>query len=65
MERVIAQDWKRVRDNHDRLAELWAAHDPDLLTVGADKPHLGDTDAVVDPWLADVMLLRSFCLGPG
>ncbi|MGV9796337.1 hypothetical protein [Gordonia sp. NPDC003422] len=37
---MIAQDWKRVRDNHDRLAELWAAHDPDLLLVNAHCPTL-------------------------
>jgi len=40
MERVIAQDWKRVRDNHDRLAEMWAAHEPDLLLVNAHCPTL-------------------------
>ena len=34
------------------------ADDPDLLAVGADQPHLRNTDAVVDPGLADVPLLR-------
>jgi hypothetical protein len=35
------------------------AHDADLLAVRADQPHLGNPDAVVDAWLADVLLLRS------
>jgi hypothetical protein len=34
------------------------AHDADLFAVGAHEPHLGNTDAVVDAGLADVLLLR-------
>ena len=35
------------------------ADDADLLAVGADQPHLGDADPLVDAGLADVVLLRS------
>ena len=41
-----------------QLQRLLDADDADLLPVGADQPHLGDADAVVDPGLADVVLLR-------
>ncbi|GAC56276.1 hypothetical protein GOHSU_04_01450 [Gordonia hirsuta DSM 44140 = NBRC 16056] len=40
MERVIAYDWPKVRENHARLAELWRAADPDLLLVNAHDPQL-------------------------
>jgi len=40
MERAVAHDWKRVRANHRRLAELWAAAEPDLLLVNAHDPDL-------------------------
>lgn len=40
MERVIAYDWPRVRDNHARLADLWAAAEPDVLLVNAHDPSL-------------------------
>ena len=40
MERVIAYDWPKVRDNHHRLAELWASGDPGLQIVNAHDPAL-------------------------
>lgn len=40
MERFIAHDWKRVRANHERLTELWAAAEADLLLVNAHDPRL-------------------------
>lgn len=40
MERVIAQDWKRVQANHDRLRELHAGANPELLIVNAHDPTL-------------------------
>jgi hypothetical protein len=33
--------------------------DADLLPVGADQPHLRDADTVVNPGLADVVLLHA------
>lgn len=39
-ERGFAHDWALVRHNHERLAELWAAHEPDLLLVNAHDPAL-------------------------
>ncbi|MGW6117966.1 MBL fold metallo-hydrolase [Nocardia sp. NPDC055165] len=42
MERVIAADWTRVKANHERLAELWTAADPDLLLINAHDPYLLD-----------------------
>ncbi|WP_024794010.1 MBL fold metallo-hydrolase [Tomitella biformata] len=42
MERLIAYDWAKVRANHDRLTQLWAAAEPDLLLVNAHDPHLLD-----------------------
>ncbi|WP_329409827.1 MBL fold metallo-hydrolase [Nocardia vinacea] len=42
MERVIAHDWKQVQANHQRLAQLWAMAEPDLLLVNAHDPHLLD-----------------------
>ena len=40
MERLIARDWAKVKGNHQRLRELWAANDPDLLLVNAHDPDL-------------------------
>ncbi|MFD4507868.1 MBL fold metallo-hydrolase [Streptomyces sp. NPDC058457] len=40
MERAVAHDWRRVRANHERLAELWQAADHDLLLVNAHDPSL-------------------------
>jgi len=40
MESVVAWDLKRVRDNHDRLAELYQRQDPDLFIVNAHDPTL-------------------------
>ena len=40
MERLIAHDWRRVRANHERLAELWKTADPDLHLVNAHDPSL-------------------------
>ena len=40
MERLVAHDWRRVRANHERLAELWRQPTPDLLLVNAHDPHL-------------------------
>ncbi|UGT68443.1 MBL fold metallo-hydrolase [Nocardia gipuzkoensis] len=42
MERVVAHDWNKVRANHRRLAQLWAAAEPDLLLVNAHDPYLLD-----------------------
>jgi glyoxylase-like metal-dependent hydrolase (beta-lactamase superfamily II) len=42
MERVMAHDWNKVQSNHQRLTELWAADEPDLLLVNAHDPHLLD-----------------------
>ncbi|MFE6925575.1 MBL fold metallo-hydrolase [Nocardia sp. NPDC057663] len=42
MERVIAYDWKKVKANHERLSELWAAADPGLILVNAHDPYLLD-----------------------
>jgi glyoxylase-like metal-dependent hydrolase (beta-lactamase superfamily II) len=39
-ESIIAFDRKRVRDNHTRLAELYARNEPDLLIVSAHDPTL-------------------------
>jgi glyoxylase-like metal-dependent hydrolase (beta-lactamase superfamily II) len=39
-ESLIAFDRKRVRDNHARLAELYARKEPDLLIVSAHDPKL-------------------------
>jgi hypothetical protein len=35
MESAIAWDLKKVRDNHDRIAELYQRQDPDLFIVNA------------------------------
>ncbi len=40
MERSVAFDWKKVQANHQRLSELWAAVQPDLLLVNAHDPQL-------------------------
>ncbi|SDL02595.1 Metallo-beta-lactamase superfamily protein [Nocardioides sp. YR527] len=40
MERLIAHDRKKVRANHERLTELWAASSPDLVLVNAHDPSL-------------------------
>jgi glyoxylase-like metal-dependent hydrolase (beta-lactamase superfamily II) len=40
MESVVAWDLKRVRHNHDRLAELYQRQDPDLFIVNAHDPTL-------------------------
>jgi glyoxylase-like metal-dependent hydrolase (beta-lactamase superfamily II) len=40
LERAIAHDRAKVRENHARLAELWAADEPDLLLVNAHDPVL-------------------------
>lgn len=40
MERSVAFDWKRVQVNHQRLSELWASGEPDLLLVNAHDPQL-------------------------
>ncbi|MFJ4835845.1 MBL fold metallo-hydrolase [Streptomyces sp. NPDC088747] len=40
MERAFAHDWSKVRANHQRLAELWQAGDPDLMLVNAHDPSL-------------------------
>lgn len=40
MERVIAQDWAKVRSNHERLAELWRRGDSNILLVNAHDPTL-------------------------
>ena len=40
MERLIAHDWDKVKANHQRLTELWATAEPDLLLVNAHDPHL-------------------------
>lgn len=40
MERSVAFDWKRVQANHQRLSELWASGEPDLLLVNAHDPQL-------------------------
>ncbi|BEL07161.1 MBL fold metallo-hydrolase [Actinoplanes sichuanensis] len=39
-ERMIAYDRALVRANHERLAELWSAADPDLTIVNAHDPEL-------------------------
>jgi glyoxylase-like metal-dependent hydrolase (beta-lactamase superfamily II) len=39
-ETMIAFDLKRVRDNHARLAELYARREPDLFIVSAHDPTL-------------------------
>ncbi|WP_319445142.1 MULTISPECIES: MBL fold metallo-hydrolase [unclassified Mycobacterium] len=39
-EMMVAFDRKRVRDNHSRLAELYARKEPDLLIVSAHDPTL-------------------------
>ena len=39
-ESMIADDRKRVRDNHARLTELYARREPDLLIVSAHDPTL-------------------------
>ncbi|MDT7756904.1 MAG: hypothetical protein QOH27_2802, partial [Mycobacterium sp.] len=39
-EMMIAFDRKRVRDNHSRLAELYARKEPDLFIVSAHDPTL-------------------------
>ncbi|MFJ3799698.1 MBL fold metallo-hydrolase [Streptomyces sp. NPDC090088] len=40
MEALIAYDGKKVRANHDRLADLYRRSDPDLLIVNAHDPLL-------------------------
>jgi hypothetical protein len=40
MERLVAFEWPRVKANHDRLAELHAQGDQDLLIVCAHDPTL-------------------------
>ncbi|WP_179220455.1 hypothetical protein [Rhodococcus sp. NCIMB 12038] len=40
MERLIAHDWAKVQANHQRLTELRAAAEPDLLLVNAHDPFL-------------------------
>ena len=40
LERLVANNWQRVQDNHARLADLWAADDPGLLLVNAHDPSL-------------------------
>jgi hypothetical protein len=37
---MIAFDRKAVRDNHSRLAELYARWEPDLFMVSAHDPKL-------------------------
>jgi hypothetical protein len=39
-ESMIAFDRKAVRDNHSRLAELYARREPDLFMVSANDPKL-------------------------
>lgn len=39
-ELMVAFDLKAVRDNHARLAELYARRDPNLLIVSAHDPKL-------------------------
>jgi glyoxylase-like metal-dependent hydrolase (beta-lactamase superfamily II) len=39
-EPLIAFDRKQVRDNHARLAELYARNEPDLLIISAHDPNL-------------------------
>lgn len=40
VERMIATDRAQVRDNHARLAELWAREEPDLMMVNAHDTEL-------------------------
>jgi len=40
LERMVAHDWRKVRANHRRLAELWQAPDPDLVLVNGHDPEL-------------------------
>ncbi|GIE92188.1 MBL fold metallo-hydrolase [Actinoplanes regularis] len=40
VERSLAYDRSRIRANHERLAELWAAGAPDLTLVNAHDPEL-------------------------
>ncbi|WLP91843.1 MBL fold metallo-hydrolase [Gordonia sp. NB41Y] len=40
MESLVARDRARVRANHERLSELWAEHDADLILVNAHDPTL-------------------------
>ena len=40
MERMIAVDRKKVAANHQRLSELWASGNPDLVIVNAHDPEL-------------------------
>ncbi|MDT4917206.1 MAG: hypothetical protein QOH89_1906, partial [Pseudonocardiales bacterium] len=40
MERSVAFDWAKVQANHQRLAEVLAAGEPDLLLVNAHDPAL-------------------------
>jgi glyoxylase-like metal-dependent hydrolase (beta-lactamase superfamily II) len=40
MERSVAHDWHQVRANHERLTELMARPEPDLLLVNAHDPTL-------------------------
>lgn len=40
MERFIATDWTKVKDNHHRLTELWNAAEPDITLVNAHDPKL-------------------------
>lgn len=42
MERLIAQDGKKVRANHDRLAELVRTAEPDMMLVNAHDPAMLD-----------------------
>ncbi|MGW4488702.1 hypothetical protein ACWEOE_33295 [Amycolatopsis sp. NPDC004368] len=40
MERVVAHDWRQVKANHRRLAELARTAGPDLVLVDAHDPVL-------------------------
>lgn len=42
LERMVAHDWRKVRANHRRLAELWQAPDSDVLLVNGHDPELLD-----------------------
>jgi glyoxylase-like metal-dependent hydrolase (beta-lactamase superfamily II) len=40
--RITVFDRKQLRDNHNRLAELYAREEPDLLVVCAHDPAMFD-----------------------
>lgn len=40
MERLIAYDWPRVQANHERLAEVWAEQNANIVLVNAHDPTL-------------------------